>query len=85
MLTCRRELFQNGDIPELRDSSKRTVGTVVYPWLLLPSFGYRGFDVLNTVGHFPLYVVLCELYCLSFVFSMIQWFPHSGTLTMCGM
>jgi len=38
MLTGRSKLGQYGDIPELRDSAKRTEGTIVYLWLLLPSF-----------------------------------------------
>jgi hypothetical protein len=69
MLTGRSKLRQYGDIPELRDSAKRTEGTVVYLWLLLYSFDVVGFDMLNPVGHFPLYAVLYEL-CAHLLYSV---------------
>jgi hypothetical protein len=62
MLTGRSKVGRYGDISELRDSAKRTEGTIVYLWLLLPSFDELGLDMLNPVGHFPLYAVLYELY-----------------------
>jgi len=70
MLTSRSKLDQYADIPELRDSAKRTEGTIVCLWLLLPSFDELGFDMLNPVGQFPL-CVLYELCAHSVVFSMM--------------
>jgi hypothetical protein len=69
MLTGRSKLCQYGDIPKLRDSAKRTEGTIAYLWLLLPVFDEMGFDTLNPVGHFPLYAVLYEL-CARLLYSV---------------
>ena len=69
MLTVRSKLLQYCEIPELRDSAKRTEGAVVYLWLLLPSFDELDFYMLNPVGHFPLYAVLYEL-CAHLLYSV---------------
>jgi len=69
MLTGRSKLGQYGDIPELSDSAKWTEGTIAYLWLLLSSFVELGFDMLNPVGHFPLYAVLYEL-CAHLLYSV---------------
>lgn len=81
MLTGRCKLGQYADIPELRDPAKRTEGTIVCLWLLLPSFDELSFDMLNTVGHFPL-CVLYEL-CAHLLYSVCCSGSHTVVRLPC--